>query len=237
MRKFLLSLALMVPVVVVPLATAGATSTTTVPVVVCPTSLGVNSPQTPVASSARVPASATGLVVYSATSGYIQILGPRNLACQAEIGADGDGEITVAPANSPNQAIGRGGVGAVADPTCLGCLLTLACPFFPAALAAARHYQYGCTAPPFGQVTHRVSADAVLFSDPAGEYVSPRSEGLVPSDSPYPTKGVVVYDTYTYKGYHDSTAMEAVCVLPANEQDICTVVLDEFLATQVRKFT
>ena len=214
-----------------------AAPTATVPVIVCPTGLGVNSPQTPVPSSATVPASASHLVVYSATSRYIQILGLKGLSCQAGIGADGSGTITAALAGSYNLSLGHGGVAAVAYPTCVGCLLSLACPFFPAAEKAAQHDGYNCPTQPLGQVKYRLSGDAVAFSDPSGEYVSPHTESLVPTHSPYPSNGVVIYGTYLYDGrYHDSTAMEAVCVLPGSEHTTCSAVLNEFLATQVRKF-
>ena len=241
MRRVLIAAALWVAVLVsalVPIASAAPTAT--VAVLVCATSVGVNSSPKPVESSARVPPSASQLVVYSATSGYIQILGPKGLSCQAGIGADGTGSIT-ASFSGDAQGIGRGGGEAVAYPACGGCILTLACPFFPAALRAL-HNQYkgtlSCGSQPLGQTVRRVSTDAVAFSDPAGEYVSPKANSLVPSNSPYPTNGVVVYETYLYKGrYANSTAMEALCVLPAAEHAVCTVVLNEFLATQVRKFT
>ena len=238
MRRALIAAAFGLTVVVVPVPTASATTTATVPVIVCPTSLAISSPQTPVASSVTVPASAAGLVLYSATSAYIQILGPKNLACQAGIGADGTGTITALPAHSDNQGIRYGGIEAVAYPTCMRCLLILACPFFPAALKAARHDGYSCPVQPLGQVVHRLSSHTVAFSDPPGEYVPPASQSLVPSDSRYPTNGVVVYASYLYRGrYPNSTAMEAVCVLPASDHGTCTAVLNEFLTTQVKKFT
>lgn len=222
-----------------PVAAADAAPTAHVPVIVCPTSVGASGPPAPVASSATVPASAAHLFVYSTTNAYLQVLGPRGLACRAAIGADGNATITVFHPYS-NGGIAKGGVSAVADPACVSCLLTLACPFFPAAMAAL-HKDYGtvlrCPSQPLGQVVRRLSAEAVAFSDPAEEYVPARSESLVPSDSPYPTNGVVVYGTYLFRNrYRDSTAMEAVCVLPASEHAVCTDVLNELLATQVRKF-
>ncbi len=239
MRRVLMAAALLLMVLLAPVPMASAAPTARVHVIVCPTSLGVNNPPKPVASSATMPASAAHLVVYSTTSGYLQILGPRNLACQGGIGADGGANITAWSASSPNAGIGHGGVTAVVYPTCLACQLTLACPFFPAALRALRsQYSYlNCGSQPLGQIVRRLSADAVAFADPAGEYVSPHADSLVPSNSPYPANGVVVYDIYRYRGYRDSTTMGAVCVLPASEHAVCTAVLNEFLATQVRNFT
>ena len=63
--------------VVLPVPSAGAEATVSVPVIVCPTSVGTDLPPSPVADSARVPASAAHLEVYSATSAAIQLLGLR----------------------------------------------------------------------------------------------------------------------------------------------------------------
>ena len=74
----------------------------------------------------------------------------------------------------------------VAYPTCLECQLTLACPFFPAALKAL-HSNYpgtSCGKQPLGQTVRRLSPDAVAFSDPAGEYVPTQTGSLVPSNAP-----------------------------------------------------
>lgn len=238
MTRLVIATAVGLALQVGPIPVARAASTARVPVVVCPTTLGINSAQTPVASSALVPASAAHLAVYSATSGYIQILGPKHLACQAGIGADGTSSITAEPPYSHNQDIGHGGVAAVVYPACAGCILTLTCPYFTAARKAALQDHFSCPVQPLGQMIHRLSSIAVAFSDPPGEYVPPHSGSMVPSNSPYPTNGIVVYDSYLYKGrYPNTSGMEAVCVLPANEHAICTAVLDEFLATQVRDIT
>jgi hypothetical protein len=232
-------------------APAGAASkptpTATVPVLVCPTEVMADTVPTPVASSARVPASAAHLVVYSSINGYIQVLGLRDWVCEAGVGSDGAG-ITVAP--STTEGIGGGGVEAAANPGgCQGCLLGLACPFFPAALKAMHTEEPGepCTRQPLGQVTHQLSAYAVAFADPAGETVSmcpgpgerPTPCGIVPSDSPYPTNGVVIYWPYgssqAGKVAANNFAADAVCVLPASEHATCTVILNEFLATQMKR--
>jgi hypothetical protein len=239
MRRVLIAVALGLAFMVAPVAAASAAETATVPVVVRATTLGVNNSPTPVASSAIVPASAAHLMVYSTTSGYLQILGPKNLDCQGGIAADGNGSITASPSGD-SQDLGHDGVEAIVYPACVGCMLTLACPFFPAALRALRNQYRGslsCASQPLGQTVRRLSPDAVAFSDPAGEYAPSQAESLVPSNGPYPTNGVVVYETYRYRGYLDSTAMAAACVLPASQHAVCTVVLNEFLATQVKHFT
>lgn len=69
------------------------------------------------------------------------------------------------------------------------------------------------------------------------KYVPSSSDELVPSNSPYPANGVVVYGNYKYKGATSPMAMGVVCVLPVSEHGMCTAVLDEFLATEARAFS
>jgi protoporphyrinogen oxidase len=94
-----------------------------------------------------------------------------------------------------------------------------------------------CGRQPLGQEVKRLSADVVAIYDPAGEAVPSSSGGLVPSNNPYATNGVVVYAKYRYQGHADTTAMEAVCVLPTDEHATCSAVLEVFVHTQVAKFT
>lgn len=236
MRHFVIVLAVVAAVAVLPGPVAGATTTTvTIPVIVCPTTEGVNNPPTPVSSTAKVPAAAAHLVVYSSTSAAIQLLGLHAWACHAGIGADGSSSITAMPPNE--QAVTDGGMAALIYPTCQGCMLTLACPFFPVALKELRSEGMSpCGTQPHGQMVRRLTPYAVAIYDPPGEGVPPDSGGLVPSHSPYPTNGVVVYGAYVWKHYHESVAMEAVCVLPASEHATCTTVLNEFLFSQADKF-
>jgi hypothetical protein len=223
--------------VVLLVPSAGADATVSVPVIVCPTSVGIDLPPSPVADSARVPASAAHLEMYSATSAAIQVLGLRGSYCNASIGADGNSSIIVVPAGGNPQNVRHGGMTAVIYPACVGCMWDLACPFFPA-LAQAEAKLYGkCPAQPLGQEVHRLSAETVAFYDPPGEYVPSASDELVPSNSPYPANGVVVYGNYKYKGATNPMAMGTVCVLPVTEHAMCTAVLDEFLATEARAFS
>ena len=113
----------------------------------------------------------------------------------------------------------------------------LACPFFPAAMKAARQDSFKCRPQPRGQATHRLGPDAMAFYDPPNEHLPSYSAGLVPSGSPYPTNGVAVYYPANANARRNPLAMEAVCVLPASEHVVCTTVLNYFLATQVKKWT
>jgi hypothetical protein len=226
--------------VVVSAATAEALTTTVVPVIVCPTGVGVNAPPAPVPGSTSVPISDAHLVVYSSVSGAIQLLGPKGSSCQAGIGADGNSSIFVVPAWGDTQTLTDGGSWAAIYPACVGCMWSVACPFFPA-LAKTEVSLYGkCPAQPLGQVVRRLRADAVGFYDPPGESVPPRDGDMVPPNSLYPTNGVVIYATYSfrYKGQPEtgSFAMAGVCVLPASEHSTCSGVLDDFVATQPKRY-
>jgi len=120
---------------------------------------------------------------------------------------------------------------------CAGCIVTLACPFFAAARKAAAQDHFSCPAQPLGQSTRRLSAVAVAFYDPAGEYVPADSGSLVPSNSRYPSNGVVIYGTYVYHGFKNTTAMAAVCVLPESEHGVCTAVLNQFVAVEAKSLS
>jgi hypothetical protein len=108
MRRALIALVLVLASVLTSVAvnvppTNAAGPTVTVPVLVCPTGVQAETVPTPVGSSARVPASAAHLVVYSSINGYIQILGQPHWACQAGVGSDG-ASITVMPITSHAKA-------------------------------------------------------------------------------------------------------------------------------------
>jgi hypothetical protein len=118
-------------------------------------------------------------------------------------------------------------------------MLFLACPFFP----VAKQFGGQCAPQPKGQVVYRLGADAVAFSDPPGEYVPALDRWLVPNDSPKPTNGIVLFyrvPSYIVQDGHRRrdgnywTALDAVCVLPASQHNICTEVLNEFLASHGR---
>jgi hypothetical protein len=245
--RFFAITALTVPLTFLAATTATAAPAAAVPVVVCDTSSG-GPPLTPapLPSNADVPVGDRNLEVYSLVAGSFQVLAPRTMGCEGTVGADGTTLISVGP-NEPTGpwAAPAVGVTAYVIPACYGCMLDLACPFFPVA-AQLLEKGYGnmqCTPQPKGQSVYRLGSDAVAFSDPPGEYVPTLDRALVPNDSPYPTNGVVLF--YRVPLVHRPrrsqppwrlhwTALDAVCVLPASGHHVCTEVLNEFVATHGR---
>jgi hypothetical protein len=234
MKQVLLAAVFLVGSAVAPAIQPRTDLVTSVPVVVCETSSG-GAPVMPypVPSEARVPTADRGMEVYSLVGGWFQILAPQGMDCEASVGADGTTIMSVAPENDFGGASSAGpevGVSALSYPACQGCKLDLACPFFPAAEKLRQKSQGGSCAPqPAGQSVSRLNADAVAFSDPAGEEV-PKSDYLIPNDSPWPINGVVLY--YDVNDGDGGIASDAVCILPATEHHTCTEVLDEFVATR-----
>jgi hypothetical protein len=213
-------------------------TTVTVPLVVCPTTVGVPvSPET-VPPTARVAPQAARLTMYSAISGFAQVLAPPNFLCQAIIGADGGASLTAWNPTSISETTARGGVSDMVIPACEGCMLSLACPFFADAEKTLNQvHGPTCLRSPRGQVVRRLNAYTVEFWDPAGEH-APFSErnSLVPSTTLYAVNGVVVYGTYPYKKYRPDVSFGAVCVLPASEHAACTAILNQFLASENKAF-
>jgi len=209
-------------------------SSSTVPLVVCPTSSGINSPakHLPRTATVMVPASLVGqLAAYSDNQGEMFVLAPRGWACQAEVGADSSESVTAYPRGVPQptqpwphqaEAVTSGVI-----PACVGCYLTQACTFFPSADKTLR-VDFGstikCPRRPSREAVERLSATVVAFSDPPG--VKGTSG---PSGGAYPALGVVTYKAQSADAAYGSW-MET-CTLPKAEHSLCSAVVNEFVAT------
>ncbi len=220
-----------------PALPAGAASSTSVPVVICPTGVGVATVPVPVPATARVPVTAAHLSLYSSVNADLEVLGPAGSACQASIGADGNTTVDVWPVANLYGTLAKGGVAALYYPACVGCQLAFACQFFAGARRQLKADGYpACDARPLGEVVRTVRPYAVSFTDPPGEHVPYKGEGLVPSDSAYPTDGVAVYGSYPYHGHRADVVLGAACVLPVGQHAACMAVLKAFVALQARRF-
>jgi hypothetical protein len=229
-------------------STTSSTSTTTsgpmvtamLPVVVCQTSSGVTTTTAdlPGSVSVSVPASdasAGNLAVYSDEAGRLMLLGPTvGWTCTGSFGADGSGLMALAPvgttvpqggttwqlaASSPTQAIVAMESGAS---TVQGAALV--CPLFSAAQTAMQQDLGKACTPASATREHvvRISAVAMGFQDPPGV----AGVGF-PSGGQNPANGVGLY----LPKPTESTAYLATCALPAPQQDLCTAVLNHFVAT------
>lgn len=205
-----------------PTAAAGPV-TASLPVVSCPTSLGVDQPAVPLPRTRPVSvpqALAAGLSLYADTQGVMQILGPKGWSCTAAYGADGSGGVTVYPrgagASSPVAIAGS------ETSACAGCTLSQACPLFPSAAKALRS-ALGLACParsPAAETVAPIAAGIVAFEDPPGV----KGAGQ-PSGGRYPANGVLTYHPSAPDGSWQET-----CTLPASEKDVCTAVLNTFVS-------
>lgn len=170
---------------------------------------------------------ASSLAVYVDTRGIMQLVGPRGWKCAAGYGVDGGGGITVYPLGDPTPStapfVGSPAEAIVGSETsaCVGCTEAQACPLFTSA-AIAYQANYGpCphTRPP-KEESQFVSLTAVRFTDPPGV----AGDGA-PSGGPYQADGAMTYNPQSENGSYIDT-----CTLPANDQPICDVALDAFVA-------
>jgi hypothetical protein len=215
--------------------------TASLPVIVCQTTAGAPTTTTslPASVSVSVPpadASQNDLAVYSDETGSLMLMGPTTgWTCNGNFGADGSGMMALAPvgttvpsgvgtawhlpASSSVQAIVAQETGASPVEGA-----ALACPFFGAAATANQQaLGKGCavTSPSQEHVT-KTSSVEVAFGDPAGV----AGVGF-PSGGQNPANGVMLYQPKP----NESTAYQATCTLPAGRQDLCTAVLNHFVAT------
>lgn len=215
--------------------------TTSLPVIVCQTTAGAPTTTTslPASVSVRVPptdAQPGNLAVYSDETGSVMLVGPTTgWTCNGNFGADGSGMMALAPvgtsvptgvgttwhlpSSSSVQAI-------VAEETGASPVqgAALACPFFGAAKAVAQqNLGKGCAvASPSQEHVTKTSSVEVAFQDPPGV-----AGAGFPSGGQNPANGVMLYQPKP----NESTAYQVTCTLPATQQDLCTAVLNQFVAT------
>jgi hypothetical protein len=218
---------------------SGPMTTVMLPVVVCQTSSGVTTTTAalPGSVSVSVPAadaSQNNLAVYSDEAGRLMLIGPTvGWTCTGAFGADGSGVMALAPvgtsvplsgttwhvaAGSPTQAIVAMESGASPVQGA-----QLVCPLFGSAQTAVQQdIGKACASSPSQEKVTKISAIAVGFQDPAGV----AGVGF-PSGGQNPANGVGLYQPKPA----EPTAYLATCTLPAAQQDLCTAVVNNFVAT------
>jgi hypothetical protein len=210
-----------------------------VPVRVCPAATGsgwAKGPRIPRTRAIAEPlAIAQQVAIY--TDGYsIQsILGPRGWRCVASYGADGSGGITIyapgerSPGFYPHfttNKSGLRGLNVFAQPSCVGCYLQMACPYFKRALAREHQWFHGpqaatCRVPRRERV-RTLSATLVSVIDP--RHVTGNNH---PSGGRYVAIGNVFFsDSRSVSGPSGSYFM--TCALPSRDHALCYASLDWF---------
>lgn len=207
------------------------------PVVACETDYAISTTTTtslPTSVSVRVPSNqADNLAVYADSQGIMMLLGPKDgWTCHGLYGADGSGGLLLSrigeqvpkdpwgwrvTAGSDVQAI-VGIESGGSDVQGAG----LVCSLFAAAAAAYAQDQVGsCPTRPGQEGVTTISAVADGFEDPAGV----TGDG-VPSGGQNTANGVALYQPKVT----EPTAYIATCTLPASQHQLCTTVLNHFIA-------
>jgi len=219
--------------------TSGPMVTATLPLVVCQTTSGVTTTTAdlPGSVSVSVPASdasAGNLAVYSDETGRLMLIGPTvGWTCTGSFGADGSGLMALAPVGTSVPTSGTtwhlpasSSVQAIVAMESGGSPVQgaqLVCPLFSVAKAAAQQsLGQSCAGSPSQEKVSRISSVAVGFQDPAGV----AGVGF-PSGGQNSANGVGLYQPKPT----EPTAYLATCTLLPSQRDLCTAVLNHFVAT------
>lgn len=201
-----------------------------VPVVMCPTTAGVNQPAsvapTPPTTVATTAAGAAKLAAYVDRYASLTVLAPRGWTCAAIDAADGNTDIFVVPpgasaANPPGPFTVRSadGIHAVQYPACASCKYELLCPVMPDPQDAASAPRCFAT-PPSRERRTAVSPDVVAFIDP------PHVAGNgAPSGGPHAANGVILRQPDAA----GQPALGETCTLPNSQYGVCTAALTDFV--------
>ena len=163
------------------------------------------------------------------------LIGPTvGWTCTGSFGADGSGLMALAPVGTSVPTSGTSwhlpassSVQAIVAMESGGSTVqgaSLVCPLFSTAQAATQQDLGKACTPASTAREHvvKISAVAMGFQDPPG------IAGVgFPSGGQNPANGVGLY----LPRPSESTAYLATCMLPASQQDLCTAVLNHFVAT------
>lgn len=163
------------------------------------------------------------------------VLGPRGWKCVASYSADGGGGITVYAPSEPSPGFfphfttnksGLRGIHVSAQPSCVGCYLQMACPYFKRALLREHRWFHGpraaeCRVPKHERIT-TLSTTLVSAVDPV--HVTGNN---YPSGGRYVAIGNVFFsDSRSTRGSSGSYFM--TCALPPQDHAICYASLNWF---------
>jgi hypothetical protein len=204
------------------LAPAADAAVSTVPVVACHTTFGVqgNPPTIPARLRTEgTPKMVQGLTAY--TNYYTYLIGPSGLVCQGVVGADGSSTLSAWRRGRPRPGRHSTEAGLTLDQAsaCVGCIGTMLCPFLPK-LADEIFPDVPCTqAVPSGETVQPVNANVVRFTDP------PRVRGDGdPSGGQNAAHGADGY------GGRRRGSFETACTLPASQRWVCTASVNDAIA-------
>jgi hypothetical protein len=209
-------------------------TTTTLPVVVCPTEYGVppssSDPHAPTSLTIESPSfEQPRLSGYSDLRGFLPIVGPAGWNCKAiEATDEGQGVGVTPPGVAPRDSWGVGGtvtqpptdgVFATLIPTCAGCVYDEICGIVPRADADFPDFARArlCNAQPAGRQVTPMGNNRYAIDDPAGTL------------GPHVAHSVLVYRPRTTAT--DASVLRETCILPTSQRNVCDTLLDEFVRT------
>jgi hypothetical protein len=175
------------------------------------------------------------LAVYSDEAGQLMLIGPTvGWTCTGSFGADGSGIMALAPVGTsvpittgttwhPTAGSSAQAIVAMESGGSPVQGAQLVCPLFGSAQAAVQQdLGKPCQSDPASERTSKISSTAVGFLDPPG--VAGIGFG---SGGQNAANGVGLYQPKP----SEPTAYLATCTLPSAQQDLCTAVLNHFVAT------
>jgi hypothetical protein len=206
------------------------------PLHVCKTSLALptmKAANLPSYKNEKVPPGSAGkLVIYSDSMGTMKLLGPRGWGCSAAVGADGSGGVTITPTNSGTWTNSGGALGAGSKVEeingsqsggATGDALAQACSLFTSAQKRwAVNGQKCYPTKPASETVLQLNQNSVEFIDPPHVHGNGN-----PSGGAYPVSGVV---TFYPNSWQEPQSWIETCVLPPNEQSICSATLSNFVS-------
>ncbi len=230
---------LLVPASAVPAAPAltwgipGQVVVADLPVVRCPTSVGIPASRHVVLPStirAQVsPALASSVSVFADGLDTLNVVAPTTWGCTALDSVAGSSTLIVYPPGEPAPVWGdvtavRTGIVASQTGSCTGCSLEVACPLFAAARRQYRAtYRVGCAGVPArGEQRVTVATHRVLFIDPPGVLGAGK-----PSGGGLAAYGAVLWHL---RGQRAETAWLDTCTLPVADHGLCVLSVRDFLA-------
>ncbi len=214
-----------------------------VPEVPCPTTFALPTetlPPLPKTMTATVTPAVAGRVTYYG-NGTLTVLGPKDWHCEASVGIDGSGRMTITPPGQParsgspaptgsiltsprQEVYGQALTAASAGP-CVGCVVAMACGLFPEALNLMAQPGLACSsAPPAGEQVTRPQPRSAVFMDPPG--VAGTGD---PSGGAYRAFGFLVFDPGAAAGGSGRSAPSALkmtCTLPDALAPICDELVE-----------
>lgn len=167
------------------------------------------------------------LKVFADGQGIMELVGPSQWGCDASIGADGSSTLFIGPIGS-NNFTGKLASSSTVEQisgsqtsACVSCGLEQACPLFAVAAQENRsEYQQGClTSAPASESINQLTKSVVEFTDPPGVYGDAN-----PSGGAYAARGAMTFSS----GQLVTSWMES-CLLPPNQQSLCSASLDDFV--------